>query len=293
MCALVDMARITDEQHRDISRRFAGRLHPLIIEPGLEALTPLSATLIEAPSTDWEGQHHLVSELNGYNSDVIDVLITSVLPISELAAHLRQTTFAYDEASPQESPVHTLPVQKPKERRYLIRYYDPLITPVLYGDAPDDWQQWFFAPLMSWCFALPDTRQEQWHQLVGGRTRQIPPAPRLMLTDTLKQALEHDPLPYTILEFLEKQGTARFDHSCRGVRLAQVKKALAQAREQGFTDKGHLGEYVWLSFHDTMPRILAHPHWGAIKQQAIRNNGRLIALVEHTIGSSKEISRGT
>ena len=288
LCALVDMAMISDGQGQELRERFSGRLHPLITEPGLEALTPLSATLIEAPASDWEGQHRLVEQLSSYNSDIISVWITSTLSTPDLAAHLRQATFTYEEVT--LPPDWSNYAQERKgEQRYLLRYYDPLITPVLYGDAPDNWQQWFFAPILSWWFAQANSKGEQWYQIAGRAKTQIPPAPRLMLTDELMQALAKDPIPYRILNALEEDGQTRFSHDCRGVRLARVKEMLATAYQQGFSNYEHLRDFVQLGHQTPVNRIITHPNWAQVKRQVLGGGQPLAELCQHTIlnGSGK------
>lgn len=279
LCALVDLARVDDAVRTGLLERFNGRIYPLLKDPGFEKWQDYGAVLVAPKEHDLEQQSHLFHELADYNSDVVSAWVASTLTTAELAQHLRGATFAYEEVVRQEIDWDNYGVEQKEEARYLLRYYDPLITPVLYGDAPEDWQQWFFAPVLSWWFAQPNAKGEQWYQIIGARRARAGAAPKLMLTEALKQALEHDPLPYAILDFLEKQGTARFNHDCRGVRLAQVQQRIAEARKQGFTSKGHLGEYVWLSFHYAMPQLLGHSRWAAVKREALQKQRRLIELV--------------
>ena len=264
LCALIDMAQLKEEKRQEISERFAGRIYPLVTEPGLEEITPLSATLIEAPATDWEGQHKLTSELDRYNSDVVSVWITSTLQTHQLAEHLRQATFIYDEQS----------------KRYLLRYYDPFITPTLYSDAPQEWQSWFFAPIMSWVFALATPQHEQWHQLIGGRRNATGQAPKLTLTKELRDALTKDPVPYRLLNDLEQDNQIQFRDDCSGVRLAIVKEQVQEAYQQGFSDYKHLLDFVKLGHQYNIKSIIAHSNWMHVKKQALAKQGSLLELTK-------------
>lgn len=171
--ALVEMGALESKVRDRLNQRFEGQLYPLITEAGFEELTPLGASLIAAPVADWEGQHRLVNSLDEYSSDVIRAWITSPLSALELASHFRQATFAYDEQG----------------QRYLLRYYDPFVLPILYGEAPEYWQRWFFAPIISWRFARPYAHDEQWYQLKGYASAALVTAPRFVLTTELLEAL--------------------------------------------------------------------------------------------------------
>jgi len=279
LCALVDRAAITDEQRDELNIKFASHSYPLIVEPGYEKATPLSAMLIAPADDSRQAQYDFIEQLQTYNSDVVSVWITSVLPTAQLADHLRQTTFAHDEQG----------------KAYWLRYYDPLITPVLYGYAPDDWQQWFFGPVISWWLARPTARNEQWHQMVGFKTMPATPVqydpedtsthvPRLILTQALWDKLQNDPRPYQLLQALEAEGSARFDSDCHGVRLAQVKELLSEAQQIGFTDTDQ-NDYVWLALHHTMPQICRHDNWKFVRSEVLAGKGRLRPLVQrHIIG---------
>jgi len=278
LCALVDMAYIDEEQRREIQERFAGRLHPLITEPGLEDFTPFSATLIQAPATDLEGQDSLIQSLERYNSDVVSVWITSTLTTLELAQHLRQATFAYGE---EPSPSSNLYEPQKQQQRYLLRYYDPLITPTLYGQAPQEWQQWLFAPIINWWFAMANPRGEEWHQLVGGRNTQAQTlsAPKLILSQELKDALHYDGYPHVLLEALEKNTPELFTDNCKGVRLAQIRALLEQAQKYGINDKDNQSDFVYLGLKYTVSRVTHHPDWQAALRSAVSGQRRLIQTI--------------
>lgn len=277
LCALVDMAIITEEQRQEIRHHFKDRLYPLITESGLEDLTPLSATLIQAPATDLQGQHDLIYSLERYNSDVVSVWITSTLPTPELAIHLRQATFAYEEKLGA--------FEQKQTQRYLLRYYDPLITPILYGEAPDLWQKWLFGPIMSWWFAQPSSKEEQWFEMVGYKknTASISAAPRLIITQTLMQKLEKDTLPYQLLNEFEAKVPTVFAHECRGIRLAQIKDFLAQAQSLGIKTPHSIIDYVYFSLKHTPQVLQRHPNWQAALNETVLRNGRLSELFRFEI----------
>ncbi|MGL4668513.1 MAG: hypothetical protein ACRCWR_11375, partial [Saezia sp.] len=217
------------------------------------------------------------------SGDVISVFITSTLSTPELAAHLRQATFVYGYAPRQKIDWDNYGVEQMEEVRYLLRYYDPLITPVLYGEAPEDWQFWFFAPILSWCFMHANAQQEQWHQMIGGArpAGQIPAAPKLMLTEELMTSLAKDPMPYRILNALEQDVQTRFTHHCRGVRTARVKDMLNMAYKQGFSAHAHLLDFVRLGHQYDLNSIIRHPSWVTVKQQVLSGKASLFDLYQH------------
>jgi len=279
LCALVDRAAITDAQRNELNQKFADHSYPLINEPGYEQAVPLSAMLIAPTDDSRQAQYDFIDQLQECNSDVVSVWITSVIPAAELAGHLRHATFARNEQG----------------KAYWLRYYDPVITPILYGEAPDDWQRWFFGPVISWWFAQPTAQKEQWRQMVGYRTKPAAPiqytpedpsthAPQLILTQTLWDKLQSDPIPHQLLQELETEGTARFDSECHGVRLAQVKELLGEAQQIGFSDANQ-HDYVWLALHHAMPQIRSHDNWKFVRTEALAGKGRLRHLVRrHIIG---------
>lgn len=277
LCALVDRAAITAAQRNERTQKFADHSYPLIVEPGYEQAVALSAMLIAPTDDSRQAQYDFIDQLQTYNSDVISVWITSVLPVEELARHLRQATFARNEQG----------------KAYWLRYYDPVITPILYGEAPDEWQRWFFGPVISWWFAQPTSQKEQWHQMAGFRTRPAAPvqyvpedtsthAPQLILTQTLWDKLQSDPIPYQLLQALETEGSARFDSECRGMRLAQVKELLGEAQQIGFADTDQ-HDYVWLALHHYMPQIRRHDNWKFVRTEVLAGKGRLRHLVQQHI----------
>ncbi|CAK7053860.1 MAG: hypothetical protein BACD_02602 [Bacteroides rodentium] len=264
LCALIDMGAQKPNVREEIVKCLEAQLCPLITEPGYEAFTPLGAMLVVPSDDSIEGQHELIEQLAPYNSDVISAWITSVLPIEVLAAHLRQATFAFDEQG----------------GKYLLRYYDPLITPAIYGRTPENWQAWFFGPVISWWFALPNEQTEQWHRLVGRQHMTTTDAPKLILTPELMQALTDDPLPYRLLLTLEKHCPEVFTHSCQGVRLAQIQTLLHEARQSGINDHDNLNDYVLINMRYPSLAQTGNPQWRWAIQQAMAGRGRLIQFFQ-------------
>lgn len=263
LCALIDMGAQTAEMRKRLHEHLGSQLVPLMTEPGYETLTPVSAMLVAPPDNSIEGQHELIEQLAACNSDIVYAWIKSVLPAQPLAQHLRQATFAYGEQG----------------NKYLLRYYDPVITPILYGNAPDDWQQWLFGPVDSWWFALPDQNNERWHELRGYSNSTVSASPKLILTEALMQKLTDDPLPYRIMGILQAREPDYFKDTCRGVAMARVEEHLKQAREQGLKDTENQIDYVVIHLLYPVLTQRSNPQWQQAMKQALAGRGRLSQLV--------------
>lgn len=263
--ALIEMGAQSQEKRSQLNEQLQGWLYPLLTEPGYEPLTRLGAMLVAAPQASFESQQQLLQRLEGENSDVVATWISSILPPEEMAGHLRQAAFAHDAQG----------------QLYLLRYYDPLITPVLYGNAAEDWQRWFFGPIISWWFAQPSASDVEWLQLRGYQTPSgaNTPAPRLLLTQALLQALESDPLPYRLLPLLEALNPPVFTQNCRGMRLAQVQALFAQARKQGLADPDSQCDYVRIRLQYPALAQAGNARWQQAMAQARKGQGPLARLL--------------
>lgn len=265
--ALVDMGWVSEAVRDELDEQFYDYIYPLLSEREFKKLSPLGAHLIAAKNGTLEAQHALFSSLSRYNSDVVSVWITSVLPPQELCEHLEQAAVAYQEDG----------------KRFLIRYYDPLITPILYGEAGHEWQQWFFSPILSWWFAQVSPQQVQWHRLAGygGRAAagEVSTAPKLILSDALMCALEKDPLPFQLLTDIEERNRVVFNTECRNMRLSQVREYVGMAQKQGFTSRQHLLEFTELALVYNMRGLIGHAQWDGVRRAALAQRGSLEALV--------------
>jgi len=280
--ALVDMGKLGNEQRQALHSRFGGdrgQLLPLIAENGFENFAALGAMLIAPDSTDFEAQYQLLNTALLNDPDIVQVWLASTLPAAELAQHLQKSAFAFDE----------------QDKRYLLRYYDPLITPTLYAQAPDEWQQWFFGPIIRWWFAQTGLQGSSWHPLAGYARpyvgSHVGQAPRLIIDEALWVALANDPIPARILQTLHKEGVT-FTATCHNEQLAHVRSMLTEAGVQGFMQYEHLLDYCRLCsrWGQHIGGFTKSSHWPQVKAQALASSGHsLQALVQLHLPRTKQI----
>ena len=230
--ALIDMGRLSDGEKAERQRQFAAvyDARPLLTVPGYEVLTPHGPVLVShtlAPSdpvlTAVNMDHMLASK-----PDSISAWLVSTVPPAALAKHFEQAFVAVDEG----------------QKRYLLRWYDPLGLPVLYKVADRQWARWFFGPLASWWYPIVTKDGERWRRLEGGG-QNAPAAPvQLVMTEELLEALASDPFPYQLVNYLEQRDATVFGSKCYGVRVAQVEEMIAEGRSKGLANQADLSAYV-------------------------------------------------
>lgn len=263
LMALIDMAALPAQTRTKLTSQFGDRLHPLLQDPAFAVLQPLGAMLLAALTADFRGHDSLLNRLHSYDSSVVSAWITSTLPPAALAQHFAQATFATGLAG----------------ERYLLRYYDPRVMPILHRQAAEAWRQWFFAPVVSWWCPRATTEQEQWHRLPGLALDRPPrTVPPLILHEPLERALGNDPLSHQLVQSLSQQTPSLFNSDCHGVRVAQVEALLKTARAGGLTDQENLADYVLLGLQHSLARLANDRRWQAAVQQAASGRGRLTRL---------------
>jgi len=254
LSALIDMALVPEDQRQAIAAHFAANVHPLLRDPELAALQPLGAMLVSAAGSG-PGQYDAVLSRVGTRCEsFVQAWIASVLPAEQLALHLSEATYALGAS----------------QERYLLRYYDPLVTPVLYVHADRAWVSWFFGPVLSWWFADATQQTSRWRRIRGGGRGVGAIAPQaLHLNDALWQALESDPLPHRLLRTLEAQAPHVFESHCGGIRLAQVEAQLNDARQVGLTRHEDLTTYVLVGMTHSWSQKTADARWQAALDRAV------------------------
>ncbi|MGE6917841.1 DUF4123 domain-containing protein [Achromobacter kerstersii] len=261
LMTLIDMAMLSEAQRAKVHRDMAGQLHPLLQHPDYLALQPLGAMLAGPDNSSHAALDRLLSVAGVYDADLVQAWITSVLSPADLAAHLNHVSFAQGDNSD----------------RYLLRYYDPLITPVLYRNADRAWVDSVFAPVVSWWFLGADLKQPQWHCIPGGaQAPPLPPGP-LALTDTLWSALTRDPFPHRLLHELEQASPDIFSSTCRGVRLAQIRAHLASAKQMGLSRHDDLVAFVVMSLSRPPASLHTDPAWQTALRRAASGEAPLAA----------------
>jgi hypothetical protein len=229
--ALIDMGRLSETARLEVSRKLSAfGVRPLLNtnEPRHEPLKKYGALLISSLRRD---AAPLLKAWGAYDGDTISAWIVSKLDAMPLARHLRQAAFAYGE----------------DKTRYLLRYYDPFVTPVLHRLADPVWARWFFSPMTAWWYPVATPREERWSSIEGGPRSAVPDGVPLVLTEELWEALVRDPLPYRLVNVLSEQNPAVFDENCYGVRVARVESLLAEAKKHGLSEAGELTAYVTAS----------------------------------------------
>lgn len=268
LMALIDMAMLTPAQREQVTARFEGLLHPLLLDPDYATLQPLGAMLAGTGESSPAGFDTLIAKASGYGTDVIQAWVTSLWPPDMLAGHLSHATFA----------------QGGEGERYLLRYYDPLVLPVLHRAASPAWVGWFFAPFLSWWFAGATPEHPRWSRIPGGARLPQPSPPALTLTDALWEALVSDPLPHQLLHTLEQEAPAVFASDCRGVRLTQIEAQLDAARQHGLSRHEDLTTYVLVGLSIPAARLAADRDWQDAVKRAVADQVPLsqsLAALKH------------
>lgn len=269
--ALVDMGRLPETLREETRHRLKNLdVFPLMVAPAYEILKPYAAHLVSHRRTDATQYFTLLNELIDCTSDIISAWIVCKLPPAHLARHLSQCTFAHDQ----------------NNKRYLLRYYDPLITPILYRLADVTWIRWFFGPMVSWWYPLVTTEGERWHQLKGGALVSPEDARKyilekpvpLVFSEELWEAMVGDPLPYRLTHALTETHPEFFTSECYGVRVAQIEVLLEEARRQGLKERKDLTAYVCAVLET--PDLPADPRWQNAVQQAAQGLASLNAYFD-------------
>jgi hypothetical protein len=244
--ALIDMARVPTDSRPEVTAILPKfNALPLLVDSRYEKMKEYGPFLVAPFDGDSEA---LLATLGGMNSDVISAWIVAKLPPDDMAAHLRQATFALDW----------------KKVRYLLRWYDPLITPTLFRLGDAKWVEGFLSPIHSWWYPIDTPQGESWSRIEGGGDHVAPSCGTLRISEELWEALVSDPLPYQLLNYVEETNPSVFGNSCYGVRLAKVEDLLHTAKKHGLKVMDDQMIYA-LAMLDS-PSRAQEPRW----QQAMR-----------------------
>ncbi|MCL2876778.1 MAG: hypothetical protein FWF12_10965, partial [Betaproteobacteria bacterium] len=164
--------------------------------------------------------------------------------------------------------------------RYLMRYYDPLITPVLHRLADKQWKTWFFGPVIAWWYPVASPTEETWSR-IEGYGEAVPHDPvQLILTEELWDALSSDPFPFRLLNLMEQKFPSRFSSDCYGVRLAKVEDVLASGRKYGLKTSDDLTIYALALLEE--PGRANDPRWQAAVRMAAMSDESLKTLLKNS-----------
>lgn len=224
--AVIDMGRIQGAPRAGVAQKLENFSYfPLVNDPRYEQLKWHGALLVSGLGSKDDA---LLNEWGASSGDIISAWVVSRVGPKILAAHLQRAAFAYDA----------------DKARYLFRFYDPLITPVLHRLADKEWAQWFFGPVVAWWYPVATPSEETWGRIAGGGKLNISREIPLVLSEELWEALKSDPFPYRLLNFAEQKYPHFFEGACYGVRLAKVEGLLAEGKGQGLSLPDDLAAYV-------------------------------------------------
>lgn len=260
LVAVCDMAELSDALRSTVRERYAGRSLPLLRNPAWHALLPYSPLLLTAESADQRGHYRLACGFNGDLRNALHGWIVSSVTPERLAEHLARAAVAYG----------------PDGSAHLLRYYDPLILPVLYRRAPPLWWREFVMPVASWWVPRGDTKVQRWGRIPGLGASLANPLSPLMIEQPLWQALTGDQLPHRLLQTVEADAPDLLDSTCRGVNLACIESLVDSARKAGLTQHNDLHDYVFLALASGGEKAIgADRSWSMALEAAVAGKGRL------------------
>lgn len=273
LAAIVDMAVVPEEQRLSLMNELSSKLYPLLLDPELGPLQPLGALLIGGNGSGAGQYEAVLSQIDGRLESLVQAWITSVLPPAELALHLSGATYAIGNS----------------QERYLLRYYDPMVTPVLYEHADREWVSWFFGPVLSWWFAGATQEKSLLYRIPGrGRNPITKSTQPLRLNDVLWHALESDPLPHRLLRTLETEAPHVFQSSCSGIRLAQIEAQLNAARQSGLTLHEDLIAYVMVGLTRSWEASKTDGRWKEALSRAVSGDQPLQQSLVHILSEQSQ-----
>lgn len=256
--ALIDMGSLPQKHRPETLGRMKGfRALPLLDDPRYAVLKEYVPVLVSHPDGNVLA---LLDAFGKCNADIVSAWIVSPLEAEPLAAHLRHNAFAHDT----------------KQVRYVMRWYDPRITPTLLRLGAPDWVEWFLAPIVAWWLPLTTPQGESWRRIKGGGELAAPSPVPLVLSEELWEALVRDPLPYRILSVAESATEPPdFGSDCYGVRLAKIEGMLEAAKRQGLVEQDDLVTYVMALLDD--PTHAGKARWQAALREAAMRQAPLMA----------------
>lgn len=261
LIAVSDMAGLDEPMRRAVSDQFRDCSYPLLQHERWNALRPYSPLLVAARSTDLTDCGSLIEAFQGRLHNALQGWIISTQPADVLATHFGRATLA----------------QGPDGCSYLLRYYDPLVLPVLHQLADRAWWRAFIAPVVSWWLPGADLERRLWGRVPGGGVRvgTTEQLPMLSIDGNLWQALAEDPFPHRLLREAEAYQPSLFDTDCRYVRLTRVRNHLATAKALGLSSSENLHDYVFMALSRSAQQLQSDPRWQRAVQTAISGTERL------------------
>ena len=233
--ALLDVGRMRESLRVEIEKKLKKvSFKPLLLDPEFAEFRLHYAYLVSGLDSE---DAALFEKWVKSNSDFVSAWIVTELSAFEMASHLRKAIFAWDETT---------------NTRYMLRFYDPLITPVLHRVADRKWVDWFFGPILAWWYPVATPQERTWSRIEGGgqNVSEEPPLP-LTLTEEIVEALDSYPLQVQTLNLVEQRFPSAFESDDYGVRLAKIEELLEDGKKQGLRKENDLIAYVLYLLENT------------------------------------------
>lgn len=258
---IVEMSRLEAAQREELMAAHDGSAWPLLSQPVFENLRQIGPWLFGPGNhMSLEGQHAFHRALAKQAGDAVCGWITSELPAVELVFHLSGANIA----------------SAPDGACYLLRYHTDAAVPVLHARRQQPRLRELFAPVTKWWYPLPHVSRKAWASVEGDRARHAVAIAPITLDESTWNALAGDPLAYALADQLKATLAARQPETdCYGTRLGIVRRHLAQARQQGLTRPGDLGDYVTLMVQQDHT-LTTDPRWQGAVDEA-KSGGRSLA----------------
>ncbi|EHK62837.1 DUF4123 domain-containing protein [Achromobacter arsenitoxydans] len=232
LMAIVEMARLPEEERQKLRDQFPDSTHPLLSQDCFANIRDIGPWLFSSgPNADLQSQYDFHCRLTELAGDALCGWLVSAMAFATLAGHLSQAAIA----------------QAPDGSAYMLRFHTEKALSILHArrDLPGIAQ--LLGPIRAWWVVEPHPAQKAWRQFLGDGRPQDYGAPQIRLDQACWDALTGDPLSYQLAEQLREPLAARVGpEDCHGTRLGRVSTLLAEARGHGLNDPADLSDYVTL-----------------------------------------------
>lgn len=247
LTAILEMARVPPTTRERLIEHFQEAAYPLLSQPCFANLRDIGPWLFSSGQRlSVDSQYDLHCTLVEIAGDVPCAWLLSALEPPLLARHLGQAAAA----------------RAPDGDTYLLRFYSEQAFPVLHArhDLPGIAE--LLAPIHSWWALEPHERRNSWRHYSGGHRPEQHGVLTLRLDQACWDALSGESLCFQLAELLREDVAPGNPVRGQGVRLARVRRLLAEAHENGVHRQADQKDYViFMTRHG--PDLRASPAWQA------------------------------